>query len=159
MLRSADRTKFRLGFGWPSLRSFYLVLSHTLSSDRANASFPPPRLPFPPPRLPFPRPRLPFPRPLLDTYHHTFFEMLGNSAAIPTPSAVIPTLPAVHADLTVDSDPPGATITLDGDMAVKAPHTFKGVKVGGHRLTATLEGYYPQSGNSNSMARCLRRSF
>ena len=97
-------------------------------------------IPTPSAAIPTPSAAIPTP---FDTYHHTFFEMQDNSAAIPTPSAVIPTLPAVHGDLTVDSDPPGATITLDGDISVKTPHTFKGVEVGGHRLTATLEGYLP----------------
>jgi serine/threonine protein kinase/TPR repeat protein len=64
-------------------------------------------------------------------------------AVAPAPPAVAPTPSAVQGDLIVESDPPGATITLDGEAPFTAPHTFESVKVGAHQLTATLEGYIP----------------
>jgi hypothetical protein len=46
-------------------------------------------------------------------------------------------------DLAVETDPPGAVISLDDGSPLQAPHTFNNVKFGSHRLTATLEGYLP----------------
>ncbi len=63
--------------------------------------------------------------------------------ASPVVAPAPPAPPAVQGDLIVESDPPGATITLDGETPFTAPHTFEGVKGGVHRLTATLEGYIP----------------
>ena len=76
-------------------------------------------------------------------------------AATPTPIPVAPTPPpppvstptppppVLQADLTVSSEPPGATIVLDGNASFKAPHTFKDLAAGQHRLTASLDGYLP----------------
>ena len=46
-------------------------------------------------------------------------------------------------NLAVESDPTGATITLDEGAPIKAPYTFNNVKFGSHRLTANLKGYQP----------------
>jgi serine/threonine protein kinase/TPR repeat protein len=46
-------------------------------------------------------------------------------------------------DLMIETEPRGAAITLDKGPPTSAPHTFKSVKFGIHRLTITLEGYLP----------------
>jgi serine/threonine protein kinase/TPR repeat protein len=56
---------------------------------------------------------------------------------------VIDTPIAAPAELTVETDPAGATITLDEGANVPAPHVFKDVKAGAHRITANLDGYLP----------------
>ena len=43
----------------------------------------------------------------------------------------------------METDPPAATIALDEGVTTQAPHTFKGVEAGTHRITASLEGYLP----------------
>ena len=50
---------------------------------------------------------------------------------------------AAPVELAVETDPAGATITLDEGASAQAPHTFKDVKAGTHRITAKLEGYLP----------------
>jgi FOG: TPR repeat, SEL1 subfamily len=47
------------------------------------------------------------------------------------------------AKLSVRSDPPGASIRLDGTLP-QEPNTFRNVKFGEHRLTATMEGFEPK---------------
>jgi serine/threonine protein kinase/TPR repeat protein len=54
-----------------------------------------------------------------------------------------PPPPPPSADLLVESEPSGANVTLDGAPPIKTPHTFKDLKFGHHRLTATLDGYSP----------------
>jgi serine/threonine protein kinase/TPR repeat protein len=44
------------------------------------------------------------------------------------------------AKLSVRSDPPGASIRLDGTLP-QEPNTFRNVKFGEHRLTATMDGF------------------
>jgi serine/threonine protein kinase/TPR repeat protein len=66
---------------------------------------------------------------------------------------VIPAPLAVHGELIVESDPPGAMITLDNNTLLKSPHTFKDLKGGGHQLTATLEGYLPAQRDLQSDGR------
>ncbi len=56
---------------------------------------------------------------------------------------VIATPIAAPAELAVETDPAGATITLDEGATAQAPHTFEDVKAGAHRITANLEGYLP----------------
>ena len=51
-----------------------------------------------------------------------------------------PKLPEEMAKLTIRSDPPGASIRLDGILP-REPNTFTNVKFGEHRLTAVLEGF------------------
>jgi serine/threonine protein kinase/TPR repeat protein len=52
-------------------------------------------------------------------------------------------IPPRFADLLIESEPSGADLTLDGGTPIKAPHTFKDLKFGRHRLTITLDGYSP----------------
>jgi serine/threonine protein kinase/TPR repeat protein len=52
--------------------------------------------------------------------------------------------PAEVATFSVRSDPPGALIRLDGVPPEKSPATFRDVKFGQHRLSATLEGFEPK---------------
>jgi len=47
------------------------------------------------------------------------------------------------AALSVQSDPPGATILLDGQPPQTPPNTFTHVPFGAHELTATLDSYEP----------------
>jgi serine/threonine protein kinase/TPR repeat protein len=47
------------------------------------------------------------------------------------------------AKLSVRSDPPGASIRLDGTLP-REPNTFTNVKFGEHRLTATMERFKPK---------------
>ena len=47
------------------------------------------------------------------------------------------------AKLSVRSDPPGASIRLDGTLP-QEPNTFRNVKFGEHRLTAAMEGFEPK---------------
>ena len=54
-----------------------------------------------------------------------------------------PKLPEEIAKLTVRSDPPGASIRLDGTLP-QEPNTFRNVKFGEHRLTAAMEGFEPK---------------
>jgi serine/threonine protein kinase/TPR repeat protein len=51
--------------------------------------------------------------------------------------------PEEIAKLSVRSDPPGASIRLDGTLP-QEPNTFKNVKFGAHRLTAAMEGFEPK---------------
>jgi len=46
-------------------------------------------------------------------------------------------------DLMIETEPSGATVTLDQGQPTRAPHTFEKVKFGSHRLSITLEGYLP----------------
>jgi TPR repeat protein len=48
------------------------------------------------------------------------------------------------AKLSVRSDPPGASIRLDGTLPQEPPNTFTNVKFGEHKVTAALEGYEPK---------------
>ena len=54
-----------------------------------------------------------------------------------------PKPPEEIAKLTIRSDPPGASIRLDGTLP-QEPNTFTNVKFGEHRLTAVLEGFEPK---------------
>ena len=54
-----------------------------------------------------------------------------------------PKLPEEIAKLTIRSDPPGASIRLDGTLP-QEPNTFTNVKFGEHRVTAVLEGFEPR---------------
>jgi serine/threonine protein kinase/TPR repeat protein len=47
------------------------------------------------------------------------------------------------AKLSVRSDPPGASIRLDGTLPQES-NTFRNVKFGNHRVTATMEGFEPK---------------
>jgi serine/threonine protein kinase/TPR repeat protein len=47
------------------------------------------------------------------------------------------------AKLSVRSDPPGATIRLDGTLP-QEPNTFRNVKFGQHHVTAAMDGFEPQ---------------
>ena len=49
--------------------------------------------------------------------------------------------PAAFGDLTVESDPLGATIRLNEGAPLKAPHTYSNLKFGRHKIVASLEGY------------------
>jgi TPR repeat protein len=51
--------------------------------------------------------------------------------------------PPPAAALSVQTEPPGAAVSLDGGPFQTAPNTFKEVKLGRHRLTAILEEYLP----------------
>ena len=53
------------------------------------------------------------------------------------------------ADLRVESEPSGANLTLDRSPPIKTPHTFKDIKFGPHRLTMTLDGYFPDEREIN----------
>lgn len=44
-------------------------------------------------------------------------------------------------DLIIETEPIGAAVTLDKSPPTTAPHTFKNVTFGTHRLTVTLDGY------------------
>lgn len=44
-------------------------------------------------------------------------------------------------DLTIETEPTGAGVTLDKSPPTTAPHTFRNVPLGTHRLTVTLDGY------------------
>ena len=44
-------------------------------------------------------------------------------------------------DLMIESEPAGAAVTLDQGPPMTAPHTFRNVTFGTHRLTVTLDGY------------------
>ena len=46
-------------------------------------------------------------------------------------------------DLTVEIEPTGAELSLDGGPAMPAPHTFQHLAFGEHRLSATKEGFVP----------------
>jgi len=66
--------------------------------------------------------------------------------------------------LTIRSDPPGASIRLDGTLP-QEPNIFTNVKFGQHRLTAVLEGFEPKEqvliarrGMSNDMILKLDRA-
>jgi hypothetical protein len=55
-----------------------------------------------------------------------------------------PTVPeAVFGDLTVKSEPPGASILLDGNPPQKPPNTFTHVPFGTHQLSGTLKDFEP----------------
>jgi serine/threonine protein kinase/TPR repeat protein len=54
-----------------------------------------------------------------------------------------PKPPEQIAKLSVRSDPPGASIRLDGTLP-QVPNTFRNVKFGEHRLTAAMEGFEPK---------------
>ena len=45
--------------------------------------------------------------------------------------------------LSIQSDPPGASILLDGKPPQRPPNTFTDVRFGKHQLTATLDNYEP----------------
>src|SRR5260370_41213188 len=47
------------------------------------------------------------------------------------------------ASLSIQSDPPGASILLDGKPPQRPPNTFTHVLFGTHQLTATLDDYEP----------------
>jgi serine/threonine protein kinase/TPR repeat protein len=53
------------------------------------------------------------------------------------PEAKAPSL----GDLLIESEPAGAAVTLDQGPPTSAPHTFRKVTFGTHRLTVTLDGY------------------
>jgi TPR repeat protein len=44
-------------------------------------------------------------------------------------------------DLIIETEPAGAAVTLDKSPPTTAPHTFRNVTLGTHRLTVTLDGY------------------
>jgi hypothetical protein len=44
-------------------------------------------------------------------------------------------------DLIIETEPAGAAVTLDKSPPTTAPHTFRNVTLGTHRLTITLDGY------------------
>jgi len=44
-------------------------------------------------------------------------------------------------DLTIETEPPGAAVTLDKGLPTSAPHTFRNVTFGTHRLTVSMDGY------------------
>src|SRR5271165_912085 len=91
--------------------------------------------------------------------HSEAGQLISRAAAIGLPSAikwcresnvpiaeVTPTVESAEPefrDLAVETDPPGATITLDEGPALKAPHIFNNVKFGTHQLTATWDDYEP----------------
>ncbi len=54
-----------------------------------------------------------------------------------------PNLFAEFGDLIIETEPIGAAVTLDKSPPTTAPHTFKNVTFGTHRLTVTLDGYLP----------------
>jgi serine/threonine protein kinase/TPR repeat protein len=58
------------------------------------------------------------------------------------PKIVLPPIEEI-AKLSVRSDPLGASIRLDGTLP-QEPNTFRNVKFGEHRLTATMEGFEPK---------------
>ena len=63
-----------------------------------------------------------------------------------TPPQIVLTLqpvPTELAALSVKTDPPGASILLDGKPPQRPPNTFTHVGFGPHRLTATLDRYEP----------------
>jgi serine/threonine protein kinase/TPR repeat protein len=128
----------------------YIVLrpgERVVPTPPAVVPTPPAVVPTPPAVIPTPAAVIPTPAAVIPTPPVVVSTppvvVPTPAAVVPTPANVISTPPVVHGDLAIDSDPPGATITLDGDISVKAPHTFKGIEVGGHRLTATLDGYLP----------------
>src|SRR5205823_3702333 len=47
-------------------------------------------------------------------------------------------------DLTIETEPPGAAVTLDKGLPTSAPHTFRNVTFGNHKITASLDGYNPK---------------
>jgi serine/threonine protein kinase/TPR repeat protein len=67
------------------------------------------------------------------------------SGASPTKIVLEPRPKPVEeiAKISVRSDPPGASIRLDGTPP-QEPNTFRNVKFGKHRLTATMEGFEPK---------------
>jgi TPR repeat protein len=54
-----------------------------------------------------------------------------------------PNLFVEFGDLIIETEPIGAAVTLDKNPPTTAPHTFKNVTFGTHRLTVTLDGYLP----------------
>src|SRR4029077_18356288 len=44
-------------------------------------------------------------------------------------------------DLIIETEPTGAAVSLDKGLPATAPHTFRNVTLGTHRLTVTLDGY------------------
>jgi eukaryotic-like serine/threonine-protein kinase len=50
---------------------------------------------------------------------------------------------AVETVLSIESDPPGAMLELDGRSVGKAPTTVSDISVGAHKVKATMEGFEP----------------
>ena len=75
----------------------------------------------------------------LDGYSPIERDIEFNGASLPK----IVLKPEAIAKLSVRSDPPGASIRLDGTLPQEA-NTFRNVKFGEHRLTATMEGFEPK---------------
>jgi serine/threonine protein kinase/TPR repeat protein len=131
---------------WPWLATAAVLLLGSLvfifkeSGPGANAQTPPALTPAPTPKPPEPTPTTPesAPKPLEPT----------PATPEPAPKPPEPPAPApapkTSGPLTVESDPPGAAISLDDGPAQQAPHTFTDVPYGSHRLSATLDGYQPQ---------------
>jgi TPR repeat protein len=76
----------------------------------------------------------------LDGYSPVERDIEFSGASLP--KVVLPPVEEI-AKLSVRSDPPGATIRLDGTLP-QEPNTFRNVKFGEHRLTATMEGFEPK---------------
>jgi AAA+ ATPase superfamily predicted ATPase len=51
------------------------------------------------------------------------------------------TLTTEKTDLVVTTDPPGASVSVDGASSVPAPHRFEDLTLGRHKFTARFEGF------------------
>jgi len=69
--------------------------------------------------------------------------LAGSVALLKNHPAAPPPVTLTSGDLTIESAPAGAAITLDGGGPVKTPYAFKKVGFGTHRISLSLDGYLP----------------
>jgi serine/threonine-protein kinase len=62
---------------------------------------------------------------------------------LPIPVVVQPPPPPEPPVLTIETDPPGAMIMVDGKEAGRSPLTFEAIELGEHTVAATLQGRKP----------------
>lgn len=62
---------------------------------------------------------------------------------LPIPVVVQPPPPPEPPMLTIETDPPGAMIMVDGKEAGRSPLTFEAIELGEHTVAATLQGRKP----------------
>jgi sugar lactone lactonase YvrE len=83
-----------------------------------------------------------------------------NRAIAPADSSRPGFIPAVEplGNLIVDSNPPGAAVTLDGEPKGRTPVTVSGVKAGLRSLSLSLDGYRPWRGEVSVEGGAAARS-
>ncbi|ATB38424.1 serine/threonine protein kinase [Cystobacter fuscus] len=69
-----------------------------------------------------------------------------SPAAKPPPASAVPSVPTAAAPsvLTIETDPPGARISVDGQEAGVSPLSLETLALGEHRVKASLEGRQPE---------------